>query len=213
MTQKELEDLNEIHPISKEEALKSCRYYHGEEECPLDCTDKLLWDYERIFVQEAQLGPNSNLLIGWCAEYLRVSEDERPNDDRHVYLKALLLNRFDHWMQSPGFVKWYKKCYPDENVMDKIDKRLSMCRYYHDGENQPPQSIVGAQIAIWQSEKTACGFPLFEEDDEVTTESFVRMVVNLIAKWEPYDYWNILEVYKTENPEYKEIIEAEERGL
>lgn len=91
-----------------------------------------------------------------------------------------------------------------------LEEVLKSCRYYH-REEQPPESYDGKQKAIWQSEKTACKFMMLE--DEVSTNTFVRMVVNLIAKWCPYNYFDILEVYKTENPEYKAIIESVEKSL
>ena len=224
MDQEELEVLYGDHSISKEEALKSCRYYHGEEECPYEEMEGLLWDYERVFVQEAQLGINSEQLLRAFPEYCNSGID--IVDDRHIYLKSILLNRYEHWNDTyDGFVEWYKKWYFETHDVENLvltinerekemiikEKKFSICRYYHDGENEPPETYDDAQMSIWQSEKTACGFRMFKDD--VTTEAFVVMVVNLIAKWCPYDYWEILKVYKTENPEYKDIIEAEERIL
>ena len=112
-----------MQPLSKEEALKSCRYYKGEDECPFDdAMEGRLWFYEQIFVREAQLGPRSDLLTSSMIGYLMTGIDGQLNDGRHIYLKAFLLNRYEHWHGwFDGFVEWYKWFYPEPIDVPKDD--------------------------------------------------------------------------------------------
>lgn len=110
--------------MTKEELILDCRYYNGEEEVPDSLPEgkAIFWDYERVWIR-------------WNLEgYDRLQEDidyftevyDLPNllpsdDGTPLGLKALLFNRYDHWVGIYGsqsredyalnFKSWYIREY------------------------------------------------------------------------------------------------------
>ena len=99
--------------MKREDAIKLCRYYHGERECPLKEQDSIMfWEYERIWVDNTV---SADLSFGdLLSDYLNAGlKDFEKFDDTPITLKALLFNRYEHWFYGDreGFKKWYKKKY------------------------------------------------------------------------------------------------------
>lgn len=103
--------------MKKEELIKHCRYYKGEEECPYKTdegrTNKgLLWFYEKKWVCDYE--ERESYYIEYVQDYicheLGLFEE---TDGVPISLKALLFNRYDHWTQGDpeGFKEWYKREY------------------------------------------------------------------------------------------------------
>lgn len=97
--------------------LRFCRFYRGEEECPYKKGMRsLLWDYERIWIE---LSLNKDDTLGnLLDDYLRAGLSEfEMKDDTPITLKALLFDRYRHWLGGYGkadteaFVQWYKNEY------------------------------------------------------------------------------------------------------
>ena len=72
--------------MTREDRLKSCRYYKGEEESPFTDKNKdALWEYEAFWVSA---GDSQDMISEYRAY---VKNDQHPNIP--IGLKALLLNR------------------------------------------------------------------------------------------------------------------------
>ena len=103
-----------------EDLIQYCRYYKGEEECPesYNGTDfDNVWFYEKVWANSEtdrdEKGCNTT-------EYITYGMKEFNADDGvPITLKALLFNRYCHWLggygkesDTEGFKKWYLKLYP-----------------------------------------------------------------------------------------------------
>jgi hypothetical protein len=96
-----------------QQLISKCRYYRGEDECPLQIKDKEkcnLWYYESLWVE-------------WKGEYEDNGEyeyhglhDFEANDGVPLSLKKILFNRFTYWGGGYGndaelFKEWYLRHY------------------------------------------------------------------------------------------------------
>ena len=103
----------------REDLIPFCRYYKGEKECPKD-TNENFWEYEKKWVELSENpkegSDNFNTVSNWIDDYLRAGLGSFDrNDGVPVTLKALLFNRYTHWMQTnDGFENWYKNTYIEE---------------------------------------------------------------------------------------------------
>lgn len=99
--------------MDKKDYLQFCRYYKGEEKSPYkNDMQSLLWDYERIWIDLSL--KKDDYLGKMLDDYLEAElQDFEKADDTPATLKALLYNRYEHWMQgdTDGFKQWYKKTY------------------------------------------------------------------------------------------------------
>lgn len=93
--------------MTREELIGKCRYYGGEDERPPG-VDASFWYYEQHWCD--------NMLKEKAYERQMEAEyqayglsDWRKNDGVPMSLKALLFNRFSHWMgcRVEDFKKWY----------------------------------------------------------------------------------------------------------
>lgn len=96
-----------------------CRYYKGETEKPKE-TNVLFWEYEKKWVKLSENpkedSESFNMVINWLDDYMRAGLSLFKNDDGvPITLKALLFNRYTHWMQTnDGFKEWYTNQYKQE---------------------------------------------------------------------------------------------------
>lgn len=112
--------------MNKDDLLKFCRYYHGENENPFRPVDKsLLWDYERKWVEMTQSSLSKNrdsestdVFGDMLDDYVNAGLAQfESHDDTPATLKALIFNRFCYWNSGsmrdcvPGFKQFYKKNY------------------------------------------------------------------------------------------------------
>jgi len=104
---------------NKEDLIKFCRYFKGEAE-PSKGTNVLFWEYEKVWVELSENpkedSENFKMVIAWLDDYLRAGLSLFKNDDDvPITLKALLFNRYTHWMQTnDGFKEWYTNQYKQE---------------------------------------------------------------------------------------------------
>lgn len=100
--------------MEKKDYLPFCRYYKGEKENPYKSGNKaLFWDYERVWIDKS-VDEKDDTLGDMLDEYIAYGLGEfEQMDNTPVTLKALLFNRYSHWMgcNTDGFKKWYKKEY------------------------------------------------------------------------------------------------------
>ena len=110
--------------MTRDDLIKQCRYYKGEEECPFDGIDQdktAFWSYEYIWVNkfkgdyiDEQMIQSSYLAFPPVAMANRGEFSSVP-----VSLQLLLFNRYMHWLggyQSleddvESFVDWLKGSY------------------------------------------------------------------------------------------------------
>ena len=105
--------------MGKEELLKFCRYYKGENDCPFDDSNmSAIWFYERAWVEDIFYNRYDDKLID---EYVCVGLGLFSQFDKvPVTLKALLFNRYAKGCQSlvdavEPFKLFYNKYY---NIYD-----------------------------------------------------------------------------------------------
>lgn len=96
------------------ELIKFCRYYHGGDKNPYEGKDQnkaMFWLYERHWLQEAS--QNTPDFSNELTEYLNLGlNDYRYDDGVPLTLKALLYNRYSHWMSAD--VEAFKEFYENE---------------------------------------------------------------------------------------------------
>lgn len=97
--------------MTKEELIKQCRYYKGEEKNPFseDKDKGLAWLIEYRFVSSM---PDISAMIEDYKMY--GLEDFHPDDGIPVELKSVLANRFFQYsdrIDIPGFKRFYEACY------------------------------------------------------------------------------------------------------
>lgn len=113
--------------MTRDELIKQCCYYKGEEECPFDGVDQdktLFWSYEETWVNnfkgdyiDEQLTQSSYLALSSVANANKGEFSSVP-----VSLQQLLFNRYVHWLggyQSleedvASFVTWLQRTYLQE---------------------------------------------------------------------------------------------------
>ena len=109
--------------MTREELILDCRYYNGEEEVPDTLPEgmEIFWDYERVWVRWILEG-NDSLQVN--IDYY-TKEYDLPNllpesDGTPLGIKAILFNRYDHWVGYMGgskdeyaqqFKEWYLSRY------------------------------------------------------------------------------------------------------
>ena len=104
--------------MTREELIRECRYYTGEEKNPFESeggTKSLLWGYEKVWIN-ASISDKEYL-----DDCLQRYENEglgqfNENDNIPITLKALLFNRFCHWNAFgigvvEDFKEWYNEYY------------------------------------------------------------------------------------------------------
>ena len=80
---------------SKEELIKICKFYKGEEECPFDETSdkRYIWNYERVWVDLVLYNKPKSFEL-FLLEYSHAGlEDFSKDDGVPITLKAILFNR------------------------------------------------------------------------------------------------------------------------
>ena len=90
------------------------RYYDGKKECGYTGTKKMLWIYEKLWVEHmlSQDNKQDDLLFTNLTEYLLAGlKDFEKFDGIPVTLKALLYNRFEQWDYGGSFKEFYRKYY------------------------------------------------------------------------------------------------------
>ncbi|MDD6688062.1 hypothetical protein, partial [Sodaliphilus pleomorphus] len=78
--------------MKREDAVKLCRYYHGEKECKLkEQTDIMFWEYERVWVDETLKENDTSFFSEMLSLYIVIGlKDFEKFDDTPITLKALL---------------------------------------------------------------------------------------------------------------------------
>ena len=107
------------HDMKREDAIKLCRYYHGEKECKLkEQTDIMFWEYERVWVHETLKENDTSFFSEMLSLYLVIGlKDFEKFDDTPITLKALLFDRFCKWRSGAPidnvseFKTFYKQTY------------------------------------------------------------------------------------------------------
>lgn len=103
--------------MDKKDFLPFCRYYKGEKENPYKSGNKaLFWDYERVWID---LSVDKDEMLGnMLDEYIAAGLSEfEMRDGIPAALKALLFNRYGHWLGGYGLIedaKGFKKFYLNE---------------------------------------------------------------------------------------------------
>lgn len=98
--------------MNKDNLLKYCRYYKGEESTPKN-VNTTFWEYEQKWV-EWMLNNDAildDMVSVFVSNGLGAFEQK---DNTPITLKALLFNRYAHWSLGDiveGFKKWYKSSY------------------------------------------------------------------------------------------------------
>lgn len=90
----------------------------------------------------------------------------------------------------------------------KRDELLKLCHFYN-GEDDCPQEFDGRNEGkLWLSEKVVSEImesPDFESSGNPRFD-FDNLVAMHVAKWSPYNYLTILDVYFQHSPTYKKRI-------
>lgn len=80
--------------MEKEDLIKSCLYYKGEEENPYTGDNAVFWNYERVWVRDSLTKEGREHLDKFVQMYSRVGLKFEHNDSTPNSLKALLFNRY-----------------------------------------------------------------------------------------------------------------------
>lgn len=101
--------------MNKQDAIKFCRYYHGESECPFkDDECSTLWKIERAWAERMTTG-NTEQIEEAVSEYVACGLGEfQMHDGVPISLKAVLFNRFckyEERIDLPAFKQFYLRFY------------------------------------------------------------------------------------------------------
>ena len=101
--------------MKREDAIKLCRYYHGEKECKLkDPNEQMFWLCERTWVENITRDDVS-FFEQYLSDYLQAGlTDFEKFDDTPIVLKALIFNRhckYSERIDINGFKQLYTKHY------------------------------------------------------------------------------------------------------
>lgn len=84
---------------TREDLIRQCRYYKGEEENPFDDSDRgLFGDYERLWVRNVYA--DHSAFSEAVEEYNIYLRDFSKDDGVPTSLKAALLNRYGHQISA-----------------------------------------------------------------------------------------------------------------
>lgn len=85
-----------------EQLLNACRYYKGESSNPFTKGNKAtFWEYEEKWIELT--ASNSAILANAIDEYIGAGlSDFEIGDDTPLSLKAMLFNRYCHWLGGYG---------------------------------------------------------------------------------------------------------------
>lgn len=93
--------------MERSEALKYCRYYHEEEECPFSYAEaaSMFWSIEEGWIKLCT-GKGSELRANnYAAEFIAEFPDGIPGIDIPIGLKAAMYNQFMHYNNNKsGYV-------------------------------------------------------------------------------------------------------------
>lgn len=104
----------------KEDLIKFCRYYKGEQTNPFkDGNDSLFWTYEKYWIDQTikSDGNDNENFTEFIGDYIRIGLREFEKfDDTPMILKSILFNRFAKGFPSMRMAKepfedFYKKEY------------------------------------------------------------------------------------------------------
>lgn len=101
--------------MNKQDAIKFCRYYHDESECPFrDDERSTLWKIERAWAERMAAGNTEHIEEAVC-EYVAYGLGEfQMRDGVPISLKAVLFNRlmkYDERINIEAFKKFYQRFY------------------------------------------------------------------------------------------------------
>lgn len=112
--------------MTKEDLIKHCRYYKGEDENPFEPdggenqNKMMFWFYEQCWVNftlatiKDKNCEDASILHSSLKEYIAHGlADFEQFDNVPIKLKALLFNRYCHWIgyQVDDFKEWYDTAY------------------------------------------------------------------------------------------------------
>lgn len=84
---------------TREELIRQCRYYKGEEECLSDDAYRFLfWNHERTWVKGIYADPSAFSKV--VEDYNIYLRDFSKDDGVPTSLKAVLLNRYGHQISA-----------------------------------------------------------------------------------------------------------------
>ena len=105
--------------MEKEELLKQCKYYKGEEKCPVD-VKAYMWNYEMFWFRSIVENKDAfkNEIKEMNLYFAQSPSIERESKELLSHISASLLsvlfNRYMHWLGSAelsNFVGWVKNEY------------------------------------------------------------------------------------------------------
>ena len=110
--------------MTREELILDCRYYSGEDEVPATLPEgkSIFWDYERVWMSWILEGNDSlQKIIDYYSEEYDLPNLLPESDGTPIGLKALLFNRYDHWVGYMGgsrdkYAQEFKNWYHDRYV-------------------------------------------------------------------------------------------------
>lgn len=98
--------------MKKDELIKLCKYYKGEDNNPFKDDKQTAWSIENNWVKEVSGDKPSALLAEYCLTFQRIYPQWANDKVIPMSLKALLHDRYTHFGGSDdGFIKWIKKYY------------------------------------------------------------------------------------------------------
>lgn len=109
--------------MDKETLIGFCRYYKGEDSNPYEGKDQskaMFWFYESVWVRDTiEVSKDTKQekehdCFNYLNDYVRSGLSQfEMTDGVPATLKALLFNRYGHWMQGSveSFKEWYKGVY------------------------------------------------------------------------------------------------------
>ena len=199
--------------------LDKCIYFKGEVECPVEILEQ---DKEQLWRMELEwtlrhFGYSShvkNMNKKFFKEIIQDFKDAglshyRQHDGVRISIKAFLYNHYvskgHHTIDE--FKQWYEYSYCAPKPLTKVRREhlLQMTLAYKSEGDCPAKYDGQVMGKIWMAESIAFD-NLLSRADDLSKEwgyEFYLMVAMLIAKWSPYDFMEVLDLYFQDFTDFK----------
>lgn len=149
---------------TRENAIKLCRYYHGEATPPYDENENedwhnvLFWACEKLFVDymlNTSADAEISELAKKCFDAARRSEMDKEINGIFSMLVAIIWSNYCNGRRDTEheFSDWLKRYYIGQEPPARHTNLLQYTKFYK-GENTQPHDTGGDTNLLWEYEKT-----------------------------------------------------------
>lgn len=111
--------------VDKTDQIQYCRYYKGEKRNPYSGDAAMFWESEKWWLESFSDSEKELVLQDAVAHFIRLGmEHFEDKDGTPMTLKAILFNRYEHWIEGgpEDYREWYLTSYKKGNDYGKTGR-------------------------------------------------------------------------------------------